>query len=104
MKYYSLLATYTWKHWLVTYALVALFSFAPLLSVIIGSLLGRAFGCEDINEGSVPNCPGGDVVYTMLVIGWFGLVTFPLGGFIGIVLVIGNVLWYFTRQDGADQF
>ncbi|MBP6929602.1 MAG: hypothetical protein KBB77_01565 [Candidatus Moranbacteria bacterium] len=103
MKYFSLLATYTWKHWLVTYALVALFSGAPLLSVVAGSLLGKTLGCGEISETSTPNCTGGSVIESLYIIGWFGIITFPFGAFVMGLLIIANILWYFTRKSGETE-
>lgn len=103
MKYFSLLATYTWKHWLVTYALVAFFSFAPLLSVVAGSLLGKALGCGVVSEGVTLPCPGGSLIEGLYIAGWFGLITFPFGAFVAILLVIANILWYFTRKSGEIE-
>jgi len=100
MKYISLLATYTWKHWLVTYVMVAFFSSLPLFSVIVGSLLGKFLGCNDAGEDCLAG--RGQVIPTLLMMGWLGLVTFPFGGFLIMLLIIANVLWYFTRKSGVD--
>lgn len=103
MKYLSLFATYTWKHWLVIYALVALFSFFPLLSVIAGSLLGKALGCGAVTENVPLHCPAGSTIENLSSIGFFGLITFPVGVCVTILLVIGNILWYFTRDNGEKE-
>lgn len=102
MKYYSLLHTYTWKHWVVTYSLVALFSCFPIISVFFGWLLGQMLGCESMNEGSIPNCPGGDIIYILFVTGWLSLVTLPFGGFVIAFLGVANVLWYLKKKSGQD--
>ncbi len=86
----------------MAYAIVAIISAAPLILVIFGSLLGHALGCGALGESSVPDCPGGSVIYVLFVSGWFGLITFPFGAFIMIFLALANVLWYFTRKSGEN--
>ncbi len=103
MKYFSYSHYFTWRHWGVLYGLVALFSFAPLLSVILASFLSRALGCGEVEGVFTPNCPGGGVIEVLFTVGWLGLITFPFGIFLGILFVIANLLWYFTRQSGQDR-
>lgn len=88
---------------MLAYALVAIISAAPLILVIFGSMLAHALGCGDVNESSVPDCPGGSVIYVLFVSGWFGLITFPFGVFIMIFLALANLLWYFGRHKGAEM-
>ncbi len=103
MKYLSLLATYTWKHWIITYVLVIFFATIPILSVMLGSLLGKMFGCDNMSDALIPDCSNQRGIEILFVIGWFGLITFPLGGFILILLIIANILWYFSRKSGQSQ-
>ncbi len=103
MKYQSFSHYFTWKHWALIYTLLAVVSFLPLLCIVIATTLSQALGCGDINYGAAPDCRGGSVLYTFFVMGWFGgLVTFPFGGFLAILLIIANLLWYFTRKSGED--
>ena len=102
MKYFSYSHFFTWRHWFLVYTIVAIISAAPLILVIFGSLLGHALGCGALGESSVPDCPGGSVIYVLFVSGWFGLITFPFGAFIMIFLALANVPWYFTRKSGEN--
>jgi hypothetical protein len=43
------------------------------------------------------------VIEILFTVGWLGLITFPFGIFLGILFVIANLLWYFTRQSGQDR-
>ena len=103
MKYLSYSHYFTWRHWGVLYGLVALFSFAPLLSAIVASFLSRVLGCGEANEVFAPNCPGGSVIEVLFLLSWFGLITFPFGIFLGFLLIIANLLWHFTRKSGQDR-
>ena len=103
MKYLSLLATYTWKHWIVTYALVIFLAIFPLLSVVLGSLLGKMFGCDQMSDVLIPGCPNQKGIEILFIVGWFGLITFPFGGFVLILLIIANFLWHFSRKSGQSQ-
>ncbi|MFZ3032219.1 MAG: hypothetical protein WA082_04240 [Candidatus Moraniibacteriota bacterium] len=103
MKYVSYSHYFTWRHWVVIYAIMALFSFAPLLSVMLASVIGHALGCGSLGEGMTADCPGGGVLQVLFTLGWFGLITFPFGGFLTILLLIANILWYFTHKSGQDR-
>ncbi len=103
MKYLSYSHYFTWRHWSLLYLIVAVLSFAPLLSVVLATTLAQLLGCGDVNEGSTPNCSGGSVIEVLFLLGWFGLITFPFGIFLGILLIAANLLWYFTRKSGQDR-
>ncbi len=62
--------------------LILLFGAAPLLSALSAGALAHAFDCR-LDEGSVHSCMAfgldlGDMLYTMFVLGWFGMMTLPL--------------------------
>lgn len=103
MKYLSYSHYFTWHHWVVIYAILAIVSFAPLLSVVIAAVFGQEFGCGDVTEGLTVECPGRSVLQFFFSLGWLGLITFPFGIFLGILLAIANILWYFTRKSGQDR-
>jgi Phospholipase_D-nuclease N-terminal len=65
------------------YASIALFTIAPLLSVLIASAIAWATGSK-LDEGNAHPCvilgiDIGDLLYCMFVSGWFMLATIPLG-------------------------
>lgn len=103
MKYVSYSQYFTWKHWTVVYAIVTIFSFAPLLSVILSSVLSRLLGCDTANEGSAAGCRGEGILSVLFALGWLGLITFPFGGFLMILLIVANILWYFSHKSGETQ-
>lgn len=102
MKYYSLLHTYTWKHWVVTYGLVALFSCLPLLLAVFGLILKQVLGCGSENDGMAGSCPGGGIISVLFTIGWLSLVTLPFGGFVIALLAVAHVLWYLKKKSGQE--
>ncbi len=87
--------------WAFAYGAVILFTLAPLLATLLGTLLAPLFGCDTngMNEGSAPDCPGGDVIYLLFVSSWYALVTLPLGAallaFLGFLHLIA---WYRRRK------
>lgn len=103
MKYVSYSRYFTWRHWTVIYAIVAIFSFSPLLSVMLASVIGHALGCGNLGEGMAADCPGGSVLQVLFTLGWFGLITFPFGIFLAFLIIIANILWYFTHKSGQDR-
>jgi|GEM_PF-5415698 len=98
MKYFRLLHTYTWRHWVITYTLVAIFAFSPLLFVMAGSAISQGLGCNDITDPP-PSCPGASIISVLFAMVWLGLITFPFGGFVAILLALANILWYFSRKS-----
>jgi hypothetical protein len=66
-----------------TFAAIVLVAVAPLISVLISGVIAGVLGCE-LDEGSLHPCPLlgvdlGEILYVMFVLGWFALVTLPLG-------------------------
>ena len=89
-----------WAYWLFL-VMIALFAFAPIISVIAASLIAEANGCG-LDEGSIHPClvAGSDLgstLYTLFVLGWFALATLPLGGaafFVWLAtLIIHRIAW-----------
>ena len=65
------------------YAIILLWTFGPIILSGIGYGIAAAFGCE-LNEGDVHPCKvfGRDIggaLYTLGMMGWFGILTFPTG-------------------------
>ena len=74
---------FPWKRYLLVFALVVLLFGAPMWSVLIASALADANGCA-LHEGFINSCiiagrDWGEDLYTMFVMGWFGMITLPLG-------------------------
>jgi hypothetical protein len=66
-----------------TFAAIVLVAVAPFISVLISAVIAGVLGCE-LDEGSLHPCPFmgvdlGEMLYVMFVLGWFGLLTLPLG-------------------------
>ncbi|MET0438115.1 MAG: hypothetical protein ABW043_11540 [Devosia sp.] len=89
-----------WAYWLFL-AVIALFAFAPVISVLVASSIAESNGCN-LNEGSINPClvAGSDMgptIYTLFVLGWFAIATIPLGGaafFVWLAtLIIHRIAW-----------
>lgn len=85
------------KHKVYIYAHLAVILFAalPIISVLLASLGSSIVGCENLNEGSEPDCLGGGLWYTMFVMGWFALVTIPLGvAALSVTVSLHLIMWF----------
>jgi hypothetical protein len=70
-------------HILGIYALLALYTVAPILSVLTASGVASLAGAK-LDEGASHPCiilghDFGDLLYTMFLFGWFALLTVPSG-------------------------
>ena len=88
-------------------ALILLFALAPLISAFSASAIADANGCA-LDEGGVHPCliggtDYGETLSVMFVLGWFGLVTMPLGALAAIVwclvLVIVLIIKYRSKNS-----
>jgi hypothetical protein len=66
-----------------TFAIIVLIATAPMISVLISGVVAGVLGCP-LDEGSPHPCPFmgvdlSEILYSMVVFGWLGLVTLPLG-------------------------
>jgi hypothetical protein len=87
---------------IVALLLILLFGTAPALSALGAGAIASLFGCA-LDEGSIHPCMAfghdiGDMLYTMFVLGWFAMVTFPLGAlallaWIVVALILLVVHW-----------
>lgn len=73
-----------------------LFALLPLGIVILAGIPASIAGCQ-VDEGSVHPCNFlgfdiGELLYAMFVMGWFSLLTFPLGGGITLLGVLLTVI------------
>lgn len=78
-----------------------LFTFGPVLSVLLSSAVSGAAGCR-VDEGSVHPCviagfDVGGLLYTLGVLGWLMLVTFPSGV---IMAAVAFLVWFLRRGQG----
>lgn len=82
------------------------FAFLPVLGVLLASGVATLGGC-DLNEGSVNACvvlgmDMGGTLYVLFVMGWYALVTLPLGmgvAAIGLLLaIIGFIMRLFKKK------
>lgn len=85
------------KTHLIILGVVVIYTIAPIISVL-GSLgLAEIAGCDNVNEGSEPNCKiaaAEELVYIGFVSGWFGLITLPTGAPIALLLIISLPIHY----------
>lgn len=92
-------------HWIIL-GLVITYTVAPIISVV-GSLgLGEIAGCDNVNEGSTPNCKieaVEELVYTGFVAGWFGLITLPTGGPVALLLIISLPIHYLVLVNKSKD-
>jgi hypothetical protein len=82
--------------------LILLFGALPVLSALSAFAIAGLLDCG-LDEGSIHPClffgrDVGDMLYTMLVSGWFGMVTIPFAGvalaiWFVIALVLALVGW-----------
>jgi len=76
---------FPWILYWIILALIVLFAFAPIGSVMTCAWIANAHGCK-VDEGSVHPCiinghDYGELLYSLGVMGWFMLVTIPGGLF-----------------------
>jgi hypothetical protein len=81
--------------------LILFVGFLPVLSVAIAGGIASANGCQ-LDEGSVHPCvvngvDMGETLYSMGVMGWFMLVTLPLGLGAAVVYAVAIALFYLVR-------
>ncbi|MEH7828461.1 hypothetical protein [Gemmobacter denitrificans] len=78
-----------WVYGILILGLILCFS--PLLAVIWAVNFAARHGC-DLHEGGINPClvdgaDWGETLYTAFVSGWFMLLTLPVAGILGIVLL-----------------
>ncbi len=83
--------------------LIALVALSPLISVAIAGEIASSHGCQ-LDEGSIHPCmvngqDMGETLYSMGVMGWFMLVTIPIGGLVFIVYLLGVVIFYVIKRS-----
>jgi hypothetical protein len=89
---------------LIGYAIIALVASWPVLSVLAASLIASLNGCT-LHEGFANRCVvfGADIgglLYSMGILGWFMLMTLPMGA---ISLIVWTVIWLIMRKRPAPD-
>ncbi len=85
------------------FVLIVLYTIAPVLSVLLASLIANSLGCR-LDEGDVHPCKClgvniGEPLYVMGVAGWLALVTLPTGliAMITFLVVTVSSAWWKRR-------
>ncbi|KKB78816.1 hypothetical protein VW35_09965 [Devosia soli] len=103
-------ARFPWWPYILILVVILLFTLAPVISVVAASSIAQANGCN-LNEGGVNTCmlggtDLGELLYTMFVMGWLGLLTLPLG-FGGVIVWVVIVIIHRTawgrKRKGLPQ-
>lgn len=86
---------------------ILVFAFAPLISAMLAGMIANAHGCA-LDEGSVHPCliggtDYGETLSFMFVLGWFGLVTMPIGALAGIVWAVVLVVILLVNFRGKKS-
>jgi hypothetical protein len=99
---------FPWIAYWIVLALIVLFAFAPIGSVITCGWIANTHGCK-VDEGSVYPCiingkDYGQLLYTLGVLGWLMLVTLPVGALAFaiwlIVLILHRTRWRRRAEPG----
>ena len=82
---------FPWSRYLLAFVVIAIVMAAPVVVSVMSSDYAASHGCQ-IDEGSVHPCiingqDQGELFYSLGMMGWFVLLTMPLG------LVVGGVLF-----------
>lgn len=94
------------KNLLAALAVILAFALFPVASVVASSALADAAACRLDEADSHPciifGADWGDVLSTVFVLGWLGLVTLPLGAAALLAWLVGaTALWLKGRRGGA---
>lgn len=89
---------------LIGYGIILLWMLWPVISVVIAGAIASGYGCQ-LDEGSVHPCVVGgrdlgETLYTLAVMGWFGLITLPTGG---LGLVVFSIIALILRVRAKRQ-
>jgi hypothetical protein len=75
--------------WPSIYLAIVLLALAPVISAFSAEAIASALGCS-LNEAGT-DCPMGDVLGAMFVMGWLGVGTLPLGGVALVIAVLAHL-------------
>jgi hypothetical protein len=98
---------FPWAVYIVLLVLILLLGVAPLISALTAGAIADAHGCQ-LDEGGVHPClvggtDWGENLYTMGVLGWLMLASFPLGvmALVVLAIVLGIHRYFWSRKEGA---
>lgn len=90
------------KRYLLAFALIALFTVSPFIPVVIAGVVATANGCRLDEAGFYPcvilGHDFGELLGTMGMLGWLGLVTFPVGNVLICVLAAVALVHFFRHR------
>ena len=89
----------------IVYGIILLWMFWPLIPAIVAGVIAASRGCK-LDEGNVHPCivfgtDIGELLYTMGVIGLFGIGTFPSG--ILALVVFTVIVWLCKRAAERNE-
>jgi len=97
------------RYWpaILLFVVSLIFGLAPAISVAIAGTIASMHGCE-LHEGFVNPCVVGGVdvgetLYAMGVMGWFALITLPLGAVGVAAALIFAVVLFVTGWRGKER-
>ncbi len=93
---------FPWLRYLLGFLAIFAFMIAPIVVAVGSGNFAAAHGCQ-VDEGSVHPCviggtDYGKTFYSLGVVGWLMLVTFPLGLVAGAALFVGMVVHLLARR------
>jgi hypothetical protein len=88
--------------------LILVVTLSPVIGVAVAGSIATANGCT-LNEGQAHPCivngvDWGETLYALGVMGWFMLVTIPVGGSVlslYVLVLAGYLVWKKLRQKAA---
>ena len=90
----------------IVLALIILAATAPIVSVLISSMIAEAHGCT-LNEGGVHPCvingqDWGETLLMMAMMGWLAIATLPIGAVAGAIWLIVLIVHFTNRSRGSQ--
>ncbi|MCD7058446.1 hypothetical protein [Pelagibacterium xiamenense] len=98
---------FPWWVYILVLAIILLFALAPVGSVVVAGALAETHGCT-LNEGNIHPCiiggtDWGPTLYGMFVMGWFMLVTLPMGFFALLAWLAALIIHLFLYSRRARK-
>lgn len=85
------------------YILILIFAFSPIIVATLAGFLGSCLGCN-INEGGTDPCyrlgiPLGIILSAFFTMGWFMLITIPLGAIAIVAWTIFCIIIWLKKMN-----
>ena len=97
------------KQMAIVFGVIVVIASAPVLSVVVASVIANACGCK-LDEGNVHPCVVlgldlGELLYAMGVTAWLALATVPLGAIALIFWAIVAIVMYvrYRKKMAAEN-